>query len=197
LFLFLRDVADGDLVAWIDRQLLTASDPEGPDQLAAMRNALTEPLRSIYGVSHKVVVMALAALLIGAGRQKPLWFKVGTRLVVIDTLVHNFLQRTGILQRFAAEHPYGLGCYRRGGCADILQLTAEHIDATRFNRSFPRVFPRFVQQAVWRYCASDELDICNGNRIDDDRRCANAYCRLYDRCDRQSLRKAREIATEL
>jgi hypothetical protein len=195
--LFLRDVADGDLVTWIDRQLETASADKAPDQFAAMREAIIEPLRSIYGVSHKVVVMALAALLIGAGRQKPLWFEVGTGLVVIDTLVHNFLQRTGILRRFAAEHPYGLGCYRPGGCADILQLTAEHIDAARFNRSFPHVFPRFVQQAVWRYCASEELNICNGNRIDDDDRCANAFCRLYSSCDRESLRKAREIATAL
>ena len=41
-------------------------------------------------------------------------------MIAIDTLVHNFLVRTGILQRFDADHPYGAACYRPGGCADII-----------------------------------------------------------------------------
>jgi len=32
LFLFIRDLADGDLVAWIDRQLAAADDPTDPDR---------------------------------------------------------------------------------------------------------------------------------------------------------------------
>jgi hypothetical protein len=44
LFLFIRDVADGDLVGWIDRQLQAANDPAGPDRLA--RNA-SEPDRAV------------------------------------------------------------------------------------------------------------------------------------------------------
>jgi hypothetical protein len=34
LHLFIRDVAGGDLVGWIDRRLNTAARPSGPDRLA-------------------------------------------------------------------------------------------------------------------------------------------------------------------
>jgi hypothetical protein len=59
LYLFVRDIADGDLVGWIDRRLQAADKPSGPDQLARMRAALVDPLREIYGVSDKVLTMAL------------------------------------------------------------------------------------------------------------------------------------------
>jgi hypothetical protein len=74
-------------------------------------------------------------------------------MIAIDTLVHNFLHRTGILARFGADHLYGAGCYRPGGCADIITLVAAQIDARAFNPAFPAIFPRFVQHAIWRYCA--------------------------------------------
>jgi hypothetical protein len=51
LFLFIRDIADGDLIGWIDRQLKTADGPRSPDRLARMRASLIEPLRQVYGVS--------------------------------------------------------------------------------------------------------------------------------------------------
>jgi hypothetical protein len=121
LFLFIRDIADGDLVNWIDQQL------EAADTLATGRNALIGPLRNVYGVSDKVLAMALAGLLMGAGNRKPLWFSVGASFVVIDTLVHNFLHRTGILRRFDAGHLYGLACYQPGGCREILDLVAARI----------------------------------------------------------------------
>jgi hypothetical protein len=198
LFLFIRDVADGDLVQWIDQQLATA-DAKAAMNVATARAALIGPLRNIYGVSDKVLAMALSALLMGAGNRRPLWFKVGATFIVIDTLVHNFLHRTGILQRFAASHPYGSGCYQPGGCGEILEQIAARIDASAFNPAFPKVFPRFVQSAVWRYCAEGELDICNGNRIHDAYRCDNVYCRLHAICDRIALKpknaeKAQKIA---
>jgi hypothetical protein len=134
--------------------------------------------------------MALAGLLIGAGSTRPGWFAVGATVVVVDTLVHNFLHRTGILNRLAAAHPYGPGCYTPGGCADVLFDIAAGIDARQFNPTFPQVFPRFVQHSIWRYCAQACLDICNGNQIDDRDRCTNMWCRLYSRCDRRVLRAA-------
>ena len=82
----------------------------------------------------------------GAGATRPGWFAVGASFIVVDTLVHNFLDRTGILDRLAAGHPYGPACYRPGGCADVLIGIATAIDARRFNPTFPKVFPRFVQQ---------------------------------------------------
>ena len=198
LFLFIRDVADGDLVRWIDQQL-AAADAKAAINVATARDALIGPLRNVYGVSDKVLAMALSALLMGAGQRRPLWFKVGATFIVIDTLVHNFLHRTGILQRFDADHPYGSGCYQPGGCCEILEQIAARIDASAFNPAFPTVFPRFVQSAVWRYCAEGGLDVCNGNQIHDGFRCDNIYCRLHSSCDRIALQpkkaeKAQKIA---
>jgi len=188
LFLFIRDVADGDLVSWVDRQLHVANDPPGPDRLARMRASLIEPLREVYGLSDKVLTMALSCILLGASKKMSLWIEVGGSMIAIDTLVHNFLHRTGILRRFDANHTYGLACYRPGGCADIIQAVADQIDARQFNLRFPKTFPRFVQHAIWRYCSLSGLDVCNGNRIDDSRRCENKDCRVRLMCDRVALR---------
>jgi hypothetical protein len=69
LYLFIRDVADGDLVGWIDRQLEAANETAGPDRLARMRASLIEPLREVYGLSDKVLTMALSCILLGAPKR--------------------------------------------------------------------------------------------------------------------------------
>ena len=56
-----------------------------------------------------------------------------------------------------------------------------------FNPTFPAVFPRFVQHAIWRYCAQSGLAVCNGNRIDDRKSCDNVYCQIHNICDRIAL----------
>ena len=108
-------------------------------------------------------------------------------MIAIDTLVHNFLLRTGILARFEADHSYGAACYQAGGCADIIDAVAQRIDAQQFNPGFPQPFPRFVQHAIWRYCAESGLDVCNGNRIDDRQSCTNVFCQVRSHCDRIAL----------
>jgi hypothetical protein len=190
LYLFIRDIADGDLVGWIDRQLADADRPHDADRVARLRDALIGPLREVYGVSDKVLTMTLSCILLAAPRGRQTWVEVGASMIAIDTLVHNFLHRTGILKRFGAEHPYGAACYRPGSCADIIALAAQQIDAHAFNPRFPSVFPRFVQHAIWRYCAQRGLDICNGNRIDDRQPCGNMCCQIRSRCDRITLNKA-------
>jgi hypothetical protein len=59
LFLFIRDIAEGDIVTWIDQQL---ADHPGSSNLAEARAALVDPLRHVYGISDKVIAMALASL---------------------------------------------------------------------------------------------------------------------------------------
>jgi hypothetical protein len=189
LYLFIRDTADGDLVGWIDRQLKEADSPNNADRPARLRAALIKPLREVYGVSDKVLTMTLSCILLAAPRGCETWREVGAAMIAIDTLVHNFLHRTGILARFGADHAYGAGCYRPGGCADIIALVAEQIDARAFNPAFPAVFPRFVQHAIWRYCAQLGLDVCNGNRLDDRKSCGNVYCQIRQFCDRILLHK--------
>ena len=188
LFLFVRDITGGDLVGWIDRQLEAAVGSSVADLEAARQEALIGPLRNVYGVSDKVLTMALSSLLIGARGQRPVWFETGKAMIAIDTLVHNFLHRTGILERCGAPHAYGTACYAQGGCADIIKNLAKLIDARTFNRHFPRDFPRFVQHAIWRFCAADGLDLCNGNRIDDRKPCQISYCQLFGICDRKQLK---------
>ena len=68
LFLFIRDIAGGNIVRWIDQQL---ADHAGSSNLAAARAALLDPLRHVYGISDKVIAMALASLLMGAGEAGP------------------------------------------------------------------------------------------------------------------------------
>jgi hypothetical protein len=187
LYLFVRDVADGDLVGWIDRRLDAASRHPEPARFVRMRAALIDPLREVYGVSDKVLMMALSQLLLGAPRSRRNWREVGGTMIAVDTLVHNFLHRTGVLNRFEARHSYGPACYRPSGCAEIIETVAGEIDARQFDRRFPQSFPRFVQYAIWRYCAQQGLDICNGNQIDDRKPCKKAQCALYPTCDRITL----------
>jgi hypothetical protein len=150
-----------------------------------------EPLGHIYGVSNKVLSMALGNLLLGADRRRPLWAEAGAAMIAIDTLVHNFLHRTGILARLDAAHPYGPACYAPGGCAEIIKRIAANIDARRFNPAFPATFPRFVQHAIWRFCAEYGLDECNGRQIDDRRRCDRDACPAFQLCDRVPLKPKR------
>jgi hypothetical protein len=187
LHLFIRDIAGSDLVGWIDRRLNTAANQSG---LARMRMAVLDQLKEVYGVSDKILMMALSVLFLGAPGRRRRWPEVGGSMIAIDTLVHNFLHRTGILHRFRADHPYGVACYRPGGCAEIIETVAQQIDARQFNRRFPRTFPRFVQHAIWRYCSQQGLDICNGNQIDDRKRCSNIQCSLYSACYRNTLYQA-------
>jgi hypothetical protein len=142
LFLFMRDIAAGDLIAWLDTRVAEAkSDPN-----LAIANLL-DPLRNIFGVSDKVLCMSFSTLLVAVGEVKPEWVGVGTRMIAVDTLVHNFLHRSGILTRLNATHPYGPRCYAPGHCADILRAVSGRIDARQFNPAYPTNFPRFVQHA--------------------------------------------------
>lgn len=191
LYLFIRDVTDGDLVGWIDEQLRQTAKGTRHGRLSRMREALIGPLRNVFGVSDKVLSMALSDLLMAAPRTKRHWFETGASCVAVDTLVHNWLHRTGILRRFEAQHAYGTACYRPNGCADIISQVAARVDARQTCSKYPATFPRFVQHAIWRYCAQLELDVCNGNRIDDHRRCGNRGCPLFHLCDRVALQPLR------
>ena len=156
---------------------------------AARQEALIGPLRNVFGVSDKVLTMTLSTLLIGARNQRPIWFETGKAMIAVDTLVHNFLHRTGILQSCGIPHTYGAACYSRGGCAEIIRAVSNRIDARTLNRAFPQTFPRFVQNAIWRFCAADGQNLCNGNRIDDRQACQISYCQLYQKCRRMPLKR--------
>ena len=74
LFLFMRDIADGDLVGWIDQQFQHANDPTSPNRLPRLREAVIGPLREVYGVSDKVLTMTLSCILLAAPKRPRAFF---------------------------------------------------------------------------------------------------------------------------
>ena len=191
LFLFLRDVCEGDLVGWIDRRLESVSDRSSDDYAYRLGQALIQPMRGIHGASDKVLNMALSDFLIAVDPTRELWRLAGSHMVAIDSLVHNLLHRTGTLAAHGAEHAYGPTCYRPGKCADIVRQLAHEYDARELDPSFPKVFPRLVQHALWHFCAQEGLNICNGVQIDDALPCENVDCPVFEACGRLSLRGLR------
>ena len=182
-FFFVRDVAGSDLFEWIDDQLEEAQNLGDLHQ-----EALIGPMRHIFGVSDKVLTMTLSSLLMADRANSPDWFAVGSQMIVVDRLVHNFLARTGILKRFGARHSYGPACYGAGNCADILRSVSAKIDARKFEPTYPSNFPRYTQHALWRYCAADALDVCNGNNIDDRKSCENTSRAIFKNCAKIALK---------
>ena len=116
------------------------------------------------------------------------WVKVGRSLVAVDSLVHNFLHRTGILAAFDQVHRYGTACHGSRGCAAVIYQLADRIDAREINPRFPKTFPRLVQFAIWSFCAETRADICNGRQIDDRFPCTRTDCPVGDQCGRIPLR---------
>src|SRR5665213_2923869 len=145
---------------------------------------LLGPLKHVHGIADKVLEMAFASLLLAAPEKMSGWRELGGSLIAVDSLVHAWLHRTGILKRLGSMHAYGPRCYQENGCASVILAMAKQIDARQFNGSFPKVFPRYVQFAIWRYCSIDALNICNGLRINDRKRCQNKWCRLFANCAR-------------
>ena len=191
LALFVRDVCRRDLVAWLDARLAGADPGVGaPDRAAALGRAVTTPLAGVTGIGPKLWPMMLGELLIVGDPGRERWVVAGAGMIAVDSLVHNWLHRTGTLRRCGAEHAYGPACFAPGGCADILRAFADTVDARQFNPAFPRCFPRFVQHAIWRFCATGGLDVCNGNRVDDRESCRLRFCPAGPVCDRVPLRSA-------
>jgi hypothetical protein len=192
LFLFNRDVAGGDLIGWIEARLAEAETMPTDGRLAALG-----PLMGIHGASQKVLSMAFSTLLLGGKPHDARWVSTGGDLIAVDSLVHNFFVRSGILARANAKHPYGARCYGPNGCAALIAAVSKEIDARQFSNYFPPVFPRYVQLAIWRYCSAEGHGICNGVSINDSRRCDNKECRLFGRCDRLKLGRKRAGSADL
>ena len=85
--------------------------------------------------------MALASLLMGAGATRPGWFEVGASFVVVDTLVHNFLHRTGILNRLEADHPMAQPATDQGAALTFLLTLPSPSMPADLTQDFRRRFP--------------------------------------------------------
>ena len=211
LALFVRDVTGDDFVGWIDSRL-AAHDPghDAPDRSARMRVALLEPLSQIRGFGPKIWAMILADLLLAADPTRERWTTTGASMIAVDSLVHGWLHRTGMLRRMKAEHAYGPACTAPHGCVAVIEQLATVFDARSINPAFRAVFPRLVQHSIWSFCSagvrlpsggrplnaqSDSWGICNGNRIDDRERCSQRFCPCFADCERVALRPVAKPAT--
>lgn len=191
LHLFIRDICGGDLVGWIDARLAAADTGIGrPGRVTAMRAAVIEPLSAIPSSGPKIWSMILSEMLLAGDPARERWVTTGAGMIAIDTLLHNYLRRTGILRRLGCEHLYGPACYATDGCADIVAELARRVDARAFNPAYPRTFARFVQHALWQFCSTGERNICNGVQIDDRAECQQTTCPAYSSCDRLPLEPA-------
>ncbi len=156
LFLFLRDVTGDDLVGWIDARVADLPS-DAPIRFVDLETALLMPLGGVFGVSNKVLAMAMADLLIAGDARRPHWLKAGVGMIAIHTLVHNWMHRTGILARQGCQHAYGPACYGPRGCAAIIEDAAGVLDARTFSPAYPKHFPRFWQNAIWQFCSGPAL----------------------------------------
>jgi hypothetical protein len=186
LYLFIRDRCAGDLIGFMHQLISTAAREEGSDPIAAARQALLKEFSGIYGIGPKLAAMALSSLLMASRRTA--WRKLGRSLVVVDSLVHNFLHRTGILAAFKCSHGYGSACYGEAGCAVVLYRLAAAIDLSAIEPKAPAYHPRLLQYVIWEFCAQIGRDICNGNHIDDHQACQRTDCPICKRCSRLVLK---------
>lgn len=191
-FLFLRDECRFDLVGYIDRVI------SEEDTAAGARARLTMAFSRIHAVSAKLANMVLADLLLSAGSSRQGWKEVGLGMIAVDSLVHNFLHRTGTLATLGREHAYGATCHGPKGCAAVIWEIAGEIDARAFNPQYTANFPRFVQHAIWSFCAEQGLSICNGRAIDDRLPCARIDCPVQNSCRRVPLKmpKSKNVAAK-
>lgn len=82
LFLFIKDVADGDFVKWLGQRIRT--EKRRPRTIQGDRNRLLEPLSGVFGVANKILSMALSDLLLAAPAKWRGWNRIGGSLIVVD-----------------------------------------------------------------------------------------------------------------
>jgi hypothetical protein len=161
LYFFLRDVAGRDFYAYVTEHF-GQTQPSG-GAINELLQGFIKKVTTIANVGPKLAHMALSCLFLTA---YPGWDyrRVGLHMIAVDSLVHTFLHRTGILANYQLDHPYGPRCHAQKGCLGVIQDLASRIDCRKFNPTLPACFPRFVQYHIWAYCGKNGENICNGNK---------------------------------
>jgi len=95
-------------------------------------------------VSDKLLNMSLACLLLAGDPARKLWIEAGAGMIAVDTLVHNWMHRSGILKRLRSEHPYGAACYGPTG--------APRLSKQQQNRSMPGISIRHSRRSFLGSC---------------------------------------------
>ena len=161
LYFFLRDVAGGDFYTYVTEHFGQAQPAGGA--ITDLLDGFIKKVTTIANVGPKLAHLAMSSLFLC---RYPGWdyHRVGLHMVAVDSLVHNFLHRTGILDSYQLDHSYGPRCHTQNGCLGVIQDLAKHIDCRKFNPTLPAHFPRFVQYHIWAFCAKNAENICNLNK---------------------------------
>lgn len=169
------ELPNQSLVGWA-RSKLTRGDPR------AGGSAMVDDLKRLPGVSDKVASMIASDVAIGLSTGSDALLRAGASVIVVDRLVHNLIIRTGATKVAGQSHTFGPGCYAEGGCRDLIELFAVGTDARQFNRHWPTFAPRMLQHAIWRFCAGNEMNTCNGNNIRAGSACGIRNCPGFKDC---------------
>ena len=161
LYFFLRDVCRRDFYTFVTQHF-------GEGELSG--GAINERLQAFIGkvttianVGPKLAHMALAWLFLTRYSGWD-YRRVGEQMIAVDSLVHTFLHRTGILANYGADHAYGARCHADTGCLGVIHDLSRRIDCREFNPTLPANFPRFIQYHIWAYCGQGGENICNLNK---------------------------------
>jgi hypothetical protein len=171
LFFFFRDVCDNDFYEFAKNHLDSTKPTK--DQI----QNFIETFNQVYNVGPKLADMAFSHLFF---TQYPGWDyrEIGAEMVAIDSLVHNFLHRTGALDEYQKPHNYGPACHTSNGCLEVIEKIAKEIDCQEYHSSYPAYFPRLIQLYIWTYCSMSGENICNGNKCKEGK--PNRECGLYE-----------------
>ena len=180
LYFFIRDVCQKDLIGFIDQIVDQDKSP------SEKRDQFVKDLSRVYGMQGKIINMTFSTIFLGLRSIKPHWLEIGQVAIAVDTLVHNFLHRTGILAYYDMNHGIG-ACYGKNGCLKVIEDMAALVDCSVYFPNYPKYFPRFVQLSIWLFCSEGGEGICNGRMINDREPCQNTDCPLYNMCDRLPL----------
>ncbi len=161
LYFFLRDAAGGDFYTQVREHFGEGPLTEG--EIDNLLQTFIEKVTRIANVGPKLAHMALSGLFL---TRYPGWDyrRVGLHMIAVDSLVHNFLHRTGILGCYQLDHPYGPRCHTGKGCLGVIQDLAGRIDCREFDPTLPAHFPRLIQYYIWAFCAKRGENICNLNK---------------------------------
>ena len=148
LYFFLRDVAGRNFYAYV-RQHFGQGQPSAVT-INDLLDGFIGKITTIANVGPKLAQMALSCLFLTA---YPGWDyrRVGAHIIAVDSLIHNFLHRTGI-RTATLDHAYGPRCHGQNRCLGVIHDLAKRIDCREFNPTLPPCFPRFVQYHISAYC---------------------------------------------
>ena len=114
-------------------------------------------------------------------------------MIAIDTLVHNFLHRTGILARFEPTTPMARPATRLAAAPTLSRPWPPGSTPGSSIRVSAAVSRGSSSTRSGGTAPSPGLDVCNGNRIDDRKSCDNIYCQIRSNCDRIVLNNVKVI----